>query len=37
VTAALVVFGGLPGVGKTTIAGRLAAEIGAVIGSRTSR
>ena len=27
---ALVVFGGLPGVGKTTIASRLAAEIGAV-------
>ena len=26
----LVVFGGLPGVGKTTIAGRLAAETGAV-------
>jgi predicted kinase len=30
VTAALVVFGGLPGVGKTTIASRLAAQIGAV-------
>ena len=29
-TATLVVFGGLPGVGKTTIAGRLAAEAGAV-------
>lgn len=29
-TATLVVFGGLPGVGKTTIAGRLAAETGAV-------
>jgi predicted kinase len=29
-TATLVVFGGLPGVGKTTIASRLAAEIGAV-------
>ncbi len=29
-TAALVVFGGLPGVGKTTIASRLAAQIGAV-------
>ncbi len=29
-TGALVVFGGLPGVGKTTIAGRLAAEMGAV-------
>jgi predicted kinase len=29
-TAALVVFGGLPGVGKTTIAGRLAAETGGV-------
>lgn len=29
-TAALVVFGGLPGVGKTTIASRLAAEAGAV-------
>lgn len=28
--AALVVFGGLPGVGKTTIASRLAAEAGAV-------
>jgi len=28
--AALVVFGGLPGVGKTTIASRLAAETGAV-------
>lgn len=28
--AALVVFGGLPGVGKTTIARRLAAETGAV-------
>jgi predicted kinase len=30
VTSTLVVFGGLPGVGKTTIASRLAAEIGAV-------
>jgi predicted kinase len=29
-TSTLVVFGGLPGVGKTTIASRLAAEIGAV-------
>ena len=29
-TATLVVFGGLPGVGKTTIASRLAAEAGAV-------
>lgn len=29
-TAALVVFGGLPGVGKTTIARQLAAETGAV-------
>ncbi len=29
-TAVLVVFGGLPGVGKTTIASRLAAETGAV-------
>ena len=29
-TATLVVFGGLPGVGKTTIASRLAAETGAV-------
>ncbi len=29
-TATLIVFGGLPGVGKTTIASRLAAEAGAV-------
>lgn len=29
-TSTLVVFGGLPGVGKTTIASRLAAEMGAV-------
>jgi predicted kinase len=29
-TATLVVFGGLPGVGKTTIASRVAAETGAV-------
>ena len=29
-TATLIVFGGLPGVGKTTIASRVAAETGAV-------